>query len=153
MRPAPRPQQPPVFLKVAPDLEEAEIEAIAARAAAWRIDGLVVSNTTIERPAASGGRTRLRSGASPARRCSPAQRGAGAFARASARPGGAGRRRRSRERRGGLRQDPRRRAGGAALHRARSIAGQGWWGIKRDLAAALRRDGLASVADAVGLDA
>lgn len=42
--------KPPVFLKVAPDLDEAEIEAVAARAAAWRFDALIVSNTTVERP-------------------------------------------------------------------------------------------------------
>ena len=41
----------PMFLKVAPDLDDAEIEAIAERAAAHRFDGLVVSNTTVERPA------------------------------------------------------------------------------------------------------
>ena len=42
--------KPPVFLKVAPDLDEAEIEAIASRAAAHRFDALIVSNTTVERP-------------------------------------------------------------------------------------------------------
>lgn len=40
----------PLFLKVAPDLDEAEIAAIsdAAKAAAY-LDGLIVSNTTVER--------------------------------------------------------------------------------------------------------
>ena len=41
----------PVFLKVAPDLEDAEIEAIAEGIAAARLDGLIVSNTTLSRPA------------------------------------------------------------------------------------------------------
>ncbi|HWK36500.1 quinone-dependent dihydroorotate dehydrogenase [Sphingomonas sp.] len=41
----------PLFLKVAPDLELADIDAIAAAAIAHRIDALIVSNTTISRPA------------------------------------------------------------------------------------------------------
>ncbi len=40
----------PVFLKVAPDLEAAEIEAIAETVAAHRFDGIVVGNTTLSRP-------------------------------------------------------------------------------------------------------
>jgi dihydroorotate dehydrogenase len=40
----------PVFLKVAPDLERADIDDIAA-VAMGRLDGLIVSNTTISRPA------------------------------------------------------------------------------------------------------
>jgi len=40
----------PVFLKVAPDLEAAEIEAIAEAVAANRFDGIIVSNTTVSRP-------------------------------------------------------------------------------------------------------
>ncbi|KRB80754.1 dihydroorotate dehydrogenase (quinone) [Sphingomonas sp. Root710] len=42
---------PPVFLKVAPDLEPADIDDIAEISAAHRLDGLIVSNTTISRPA------------------------------------------------------------------------------------------------------
>jgi dihydroorotate dehydrogenase len=42
---------PPVFLKVAPDLEPADIEAIARIAIDKQLGGLVVSNTTISRPA------------------------------------------------------------------------------------------------------
>jgi dihydroorotate dehydrogenase len=42
---------PPVFLKVAPDLEPADIDAIARIAIDKRLGGLVVSNTTISRPA------------------------------------------------------------------------------------------------------
>lgn len=41
---------PPVFLKVAPDLEPADIDAIAQISIARGIDGLIVSNTTISRP-------------------------------------------------------------------------------------------------------
>lgn len=40
---------PPVFLKVAPDLEAADIDAIA-RLSAGMVDALIVSNTTISRP-------------------------------------------------------------------------------------------------------
>ncbi|MGP1281759.1 MAG: quinone-dependent dihydroorotate dehydrogenase [Parasphingopyxis sp.] len=42
---------PPVFLKVAPDLEPADIDAIARIAVTRTIDALVVGNTTISRPA------------------------------------------------------------------------------------------------------
>lgn len=41
---------PPVFLKVAPDLEPADIDAIA-RLTVGMVDALIVSNTTISRPA------------------------------------------------------------------------------------------------------
>lgn len=41
---------PPVFLKVAPDLEPADIDAIARIALDKRLAALVVSNTTISRP-------------------------------------------------------------------------------------------------------
>ena len=41
----------PVFLKVAPDLADADKADIVASAREARIDGLIVSNTTIERPA------------------------------------------------------------------------------------------------------
>ena len=41
---------PPVFLKVAPDLESADIDAIA-RLSHGMVDALIVSNTTISRPA------------------------------------------------------------------------------------------------------
>jgi dihydroorotate dehydrogenase len=40
----------PIFLKVAPDLEPADIDDIAASVIEHRIDALIVSNTTITRP-------------------------------------------------------------------------------------------------------
>lgn len=43
--------QTPIFLKVAPDLEPADVEDIAAACIDHRIDALIVSNTTITRPA------------------------------------------------------------------------------------------------------
>lgn len=44
------PDGPPVFLKVAPDLEPADIEAIARIALDKTLGALIVSNTTISRP-------------------------------------------------------------------------------------------------------
>jgi dihydroorotate dehydrogenase len=41
---------PPVFLKVAPDLEPADIDDIVACVVDHRVDALIVSNTTIARP-------------------------------------------------------------------------------------------------------
>lgn len=41
---------PPLFLKVAPDLEPADVDAIAKAALDHRLDALIVSNTTISRP-------------------------------------------------------------------------------------------------------
>jgi len=41
----------PVFLKVAPDLTSAEIEMIVEAALAHGVDALIVSNTTLDRPA------------------------------------------------------------------------------------------------------
>ncbi len=47
-------QRTPVFLKVAPDLEPADIDDIVALAHAHRLDALIVSNTTISRPESLG---------------------------------------------------------------------------------------------------
>jgi dihydroorotate dehydrogenase len=41
---------PPIFLKVAPDLEPADVEDIAAACIDHGVDALIVSNTTIARP-------------------------------------------------------------------------------------------------------
>ncbi len=40
----------PLFLKIAPDMSEADAEAAADAAVRWRLSGLIVSNTTVERP-------------------------------------------------------------------------------------------------------
>jgi dihydroorotate dehydrogenase len=42
---------PPIFLKVAPDLEPADIDGIAQAAIDQKLDALIVANTTISRPA------------------------------------------------------------------------------------------------------
>ena len=44
------PEGPPLFLKVAPDLEPVDIDDIAAIAIERKLDALIVSNTTITRP-------------------------------------------------------------------------------------------------------
>jgi dihydroorotate dehydrogenase len=41
---------PPLFVKVAPDLEPAEIDAVARTALDHKVDALVVGNTTVSRP-------------------------------------------------------------------------------------------------------
>jgi dihydroorotate dehydrogenase len=43
-------RDPPIFLKVAPDLDDAEVEAICDEVAGHGLDGVIVSNTTIARP-------------------------------------------------------------------------------------------------------
>jgi dihydroorotate dehydrogenase len=40
----------PVFLKVAPDLEDGEVETIVETVAAFGLQGIIVSNTTVSRP-------------------------------------------------------------------------------------------------------
>ena len=47
-----RPERPPaVLVKIAPDLSDAELDAIADLAIELRVDGIVATNTTIARPA------------------------------------------------------------------------------------------------------
>jgi dihydroorotate dehydrogenase len=41
----------PVFLKVAPDLAEADVPGVVRTVRAWSLDGVIVSNTTVARPA------------------------------------------------------------------------------------------------------
>ena len=48
------PVRVPVFLKLAPDLDEAALDAIAAVIATTDLDGVIVSNTTISRDAVAG---------------------------------------------------------------------------------------------------
>ena len=44
------PQAAPIFLKVAPDLEDGEVETIVAAVADFGLQGIIVSNTTVSRP-------------------------------------------------------------------------------------------------------
>ncbi|VVT57140.1 uncharacterized protein SAPINGB_P005554 [Magnusiomyces paraingens] len=41
---------PPIVVKIAPDLTSPEIESIAAAVKASKVDGVIVSNTTVQRP-------------------------------------------------------------------------------------------------------
>ncbi len=44
------PQATPIFLKVAPDLEDGEVETIVDSVARFGLQGIIVSNTTVSRP-------------------------------------------------------------------------------------------------------
>jgi dihydroorotate dehydrogenase len=44
----------PMFVKIAPDLDAAQIEAIAATVARHRVDGVIATNTTLSRDGVSG---------------------------------------------------------------------------------------------------
>ena len=52
----------PLLVKVAPDLDDAQIEAIAGLAIRHRIDGLIATNTTISRDAVAGHRHERQTG-------------------------------------------------------------------------------------------
>jgi dihydroorotate dehydrogenase len=52
----------PIFLKVAPDLAPGAVEDIVEAALTFGLDGLIVSNTTVDRPAGLRGRHRGESG-------------------------------------------------------------------------------------------
>jgi dihydroorotate dehydrogenase len=51
---AAQPRQTPILLKIAPDLDETEMDSIARTVLQSGIDGLIVSNTTISRDAVAG---------------------------------------------------------------------------------------------------
>ncbi|HEY5676733.1 MAG TPA: quinone-dependent dihydroorotate dehydrogenase [Myxococcales bacterium] len=140
----------PMFLKVAPDLEPGEVEAIVETVLANGLSGIVVSNTTVSRPPL---RSRLReeagglSGAplqalSTARLREFAQAAAGRLALIGA--GGVA---------SGEDAYAKIRAGACAvqLYSALVFEGPGLVGrIKRELAERLRQDGFAHVSEAVG---
>ncbi|MDX2094869.1 MAG: quinone-dependent dihydroorotate dehydrogenase [Alphaproteobacteria bacterium] len=44
----------PIFVKIAPDCDDAQLEAIAKTAVATKLDGLIISNTTLAREAVAG---------------------------------------------------------------------------------------------------
>ena len=52
----------PVFLKIAPDLDAAELADIAAQVLEAKVEGVIVSNTTIARPALKSGSHRDEAG-------------------------------------------------------------------------------------------
>ncbi len=140
----------PLFVKVAPDLEAGDFDTIARIAIDGGVDGLIVSNTTITRPAlasAHAGETGGLSGA-PLRPLALAALQNFATATGGRLPliaaGGIA---------SGADAYARIRAGASAvqLYSALVYAGPGLVArIKADLAALLRRDGFTSVAAAVG---
>ena len=140
----------PIYLKVAPDLEDGEVEAISDVVAAHGFDGVIVSNTTTRRPAvrsASAGETGGLSGA-PLLALSTQMLGrfhaaaAGRFELIGA--GGIG---------SGADAYAKIRAGARAVQLYSALAYEGpglVTRIKRDLAQRLRADGVRSVGEAVG---
>jgi dihydroorotate dehydrogenase len=142
--------QVPVFVKIAPDLEPADFDAIARIAIDGGIDGLIVSNTTISRPTLHSRDAGEAGGLSGA----PLQPLAMAALREAARAtGGALPLIAAGGIATGAEAYARIRAGASAvqLYSALVYDGPGLvQRIKADLAALLRRDGFASVAEAVG---
>ncbi|ASP28978.1 dihydroorotate dehydrogenase (quinone) [Qipengyuania flava] len=141
---------PPVFLKVAPDLESADIDAIARIALDRKLGALIVSNTTISRPALLSANARETGGLSGAPLRDLAQQRLRDFRKAT---GGAiplvGV--------GGIASAEdawaRIRAGASLvqLYSAMIYGGPGLpRRILRGLEALMRRDGFASIAEAVG---
>ena len=142
--------QVPVFVKIAPDLEPADFDAIARIAIDGGIDGLIVSNTTVSRPTLHSRDAGEAGGLSGA----PLQPLAMAALREAARAtGGALPLIAAGGTATGAEAYARIRAGASAvqLYSALVYDGPGLvQRIKADLAALLRRDGFASVAEAVG---
>jgi dihydroorotate dehydrogenase len=141
---------PPVFLKVAPDLESGDIDAIARIALDRKLGALIVSNTTISRPALLSANARETGGLSGAPLRDLAQQRLRDFRKAT---GGAiplvGV--------GGIASAEdawaRIRAGASLvqLYSAMVYGGPGLpRRILRGLEALMRRDGFASIAEAVG---
>ncbi|MBI1407757.1 MAG: quinone-dependent dihydroorotate dehydrogenase [Caulobacter sp.] len=141
----------PVFLKVAPDLEDGEIETILTTSAAHGLDGIIVSNTTIARPAGLKDRRAAETGGlSGAPLMAPSTAMLARFHAANDRglvligAGGIA---------SGADAYAKIRAGAAAvqLYSAMVYGGPGLVvRIKRDLAARLKADGFRSVGEAVG---
>jgi len=144
---------PPLLLKIAPDLTEEDRRDIASVALDLRLDGLIVSNTTIERPAGLKSRHRAESGGLSGRPLAPLALAAlGSMYRLTegriplVGVGGIA---------SGADAYQRIRAGASLiqLYTALVFEGPSLVGrIKGELAARLRADGFRSVADAVGAE-
>lgn len=143
---------PPLLLKVAPDLSEADIDDITAVVLELAVDGLIVSNTTVARPEGLSGPVQQAGGLSGPPLMDAATAILAAFARrlggkvplvgAGGVASGADAYRKIRQ--------------GASLVQFYTAFAYGGpallWAIKRDLAALLKADGYSSVAQAVGAD-
>jgi dihydroorotate dehydrogenase len=144
---------PPLLLKIAPDLTEEDRRDIAATALDLALDGLIVSNTTIQRPPGLESRYRGEAGGLSGRPLAPLALAAlGAMYRLTEGRipligvGGVA---------SGADAYRRIRAGASLvqLYTALVFDGPGLVGrIKRELAARLRADGFGAVAEAVGAD-
>ena len=108
----------PLLVKIAPDLADADVDAVADLALELNLDGIIATNTTIGR-AACGPTPPRWSPSAPVDFRRAAQGavagGAGATVRTYRRPDHAGRRRRHRDRRGRVAADPGRGEPGAGL--------------------------------------
>jgi dihydroorotate dehydrogenase len=141
----------PIFLKVAPDLDDSEIAGIVEAAVAHGLAGLIVANTTLARPDSLNSALKAESGGlSGAPLMAPSTRLLAALHAASAGRlvligvGGIA---------SGADAYAKLRAGASAvqLYSALVYEGPGLASrLKRELAATLRADGFASVAQAVG---
>jgi len=140
----------PLFLKVAPDLETGEVEAIVETCVAQGLAGIMVSNTTVSRPALASAFREEPGGLSGAPLMALSTRMLGEFAQAAAGRlalvgvGGIG---------SGGDAYAKIRAGASAVQLYSALVFEGpdlVARIKRDLADRLRADGFASVAAAVG---
>lgn len=142
----------PMFLKVAPDLEDGEIEAIADVVADKGLDGVIVSNTTVARPPLKSRHAGEAGGLSGAPLFAPSTEilrrfraaAAGRFVLIGA---------------GGIASGgdayAKIRAGASAVQLYSALAYEGPGlvvEIKRDLAQRLQADGFRSVAEAVGAE-
>lgn len=139
----------PMFLKVAPDLDEAEIEAISDVVAAAGLEAVIVSNTTVSRPPLTSSLAGEAGGLSGAPLMALSTRTLRLFNQAAqgrfplAGAGGVS---------SGADAYAKIRAGACVvqLYSALVFSGPGLVGrIKTDLAARLRADGFASTAEAV----
>ena len=142
----------PVFVKVAPDLSGDEIVAVAEVALASGIAGLIISNTTLARRALRSAHATEAGGLSGAPLFAPSTEVLRAFARATGGKlaligvGGVA---------SGADAYAKLRAGASAVQLYTGLVFHGPGlvvRIKAELAALLRRDGFASVAEAVGVD-
>ena len=140
----------PVFLKVAPDLEPAQVDDIARAAIDAGIDALIVGNTTISRPTLLSGHYTEAGGLSGAPLRSLAAQRLADFRKATGGTvplvavGGID---------SGAQAYARIRAGASLIQLYTALVFQGPGlvrAITRDLAAHLARDGFTSVAEAVG---
>ncbi len=143
----------PIFLKVAPDLEPADIDDIARAALDNRIDALIVNNTTISRPGLRSANAKETGGLSGAPLVPLARQRLSDFRKATGAAiplisvGGVD---------SGAEAYARLRAGASLvqLYTALVYEGPGLPArILRELDALLKRDGFAAVGDAVGVGA